>query len=237
MRRLRFDTTRWSVVLAAGAPDSAVSRQALATLCEIYWYPLYVFVRRRGHGPDDARDLTQAFLLSLLERRDFDHLRQERGTFRGFLLAALQHFLANETARRRTIKRGGSVEFVSIDADAEGRYRLEPADAMTPEKVFDRRWALTVIDRVLADLREDWTREGRAGEFARLKDCLLGSAPAGGYRGVAESLGSTEGAVRVAAHRLRKSFQRRLRDTIGRTVLDPRDVDEEIRYLIRAIGQ
>jgi len=232
-----FETTRWSLVVAAGSGDSSAARAALAILCETYWYPLYAYVRRRGTNPDDARDLTQGFLLSLLERRDFEHLRQERGRFRAFLLASLQHFLANDAVRRRTQKRGGGATILPLAFDdAEGRYLVEPAESTTPETLYERRWALTVIDRVLNDLRSEWDTEGRAAEFDQLKSCLLGVNPPGGYAAIAASLETSEGAVKTAVHRLRRKFQTALRKDIAETVSDPEDVDDEIRYLVRALG-
>jgi RNA polymerase sigma-70 factor (ECF subfamily) len=223
--------------VAAGSGDSSAARAALATLCETYWYPLYAYVRRRGTNADDARDLTQGFFASLLERRDFERLRQERGRFRAFLLASLQHFLANDAARRRTQKRGGRVAFLPLAFDdAEGRYRVEPAEPTTPETLFERRWALIVIDRVLNELRREWETDGRAREFDELKSCLLGVNPSGGYAAVATRLGTSEGAVKAAVHRLRRRFQRALRTDIAETVSDPADVDDEIRYLVRALG-
>ena len=223
-------------MIAAGGNDSLAARAALATLCETYWYPLYAYVRRRGATPDDARDLTQGFLASLLERRDFANLRQDQGRFRAFLLASLQHFLANDAARRRTQKRGGGVMLLPLALDdAEGRYRYEPAAAATPETLYERRWALTVIERVLAHLRQEWKAASRAAEFDELKACLLGQTPAGGYAAIAGRLGTTEGAVKVAVHRLRRKFQARLQHDIAETVSDTADVDDEIRYLVRAL--
>ena len=222
--------------MAAGGDDSSAARAALATLCETYWYPLYAYVRRRGAAPDDARDLTQGFLTSLLERRDFENLRQERGRFRAFLLASLQHFLANDAARRRTQKRGGGVLLLPLDYDeAEGRYRFEPLEPVTPETLYERRWALAVIDRVLAHLRQEWEATARGAEFDQLKACLLGQAPAGGYAAIAERLATTESAVKAAVHRLRRKFQTELRSDIATTVSDAADVDDEIRYLLRAL--
>jgi RNA polymerase sigma-70 factor (ECF subfamily) len=233
---LAFDTTHWSLVAAAGGDDSA-ARAALSRLCEIYWYPLYAYVRRRGTSPDDAKDLTQGFLASLLERRDFEKLQRERGRFRSFLLASLQHFLANDFARQQTHKRGGQAVLLPLTfEDAEGRYSIEPAEPATPQTLYERRWALTVIERVLADLREEWRTAGRSAEFEELKSCLLGEAPEGGYAEIAAHLQTTEGAVRVAAHRLRRKFHHRLKKDIAETVLDPADVDDEIRYLIRALN-
>ena len=223
--------------MAAGSGDSSAARAALATLCETYWYPLYAYVRRRGTSPDDARDLTQGFFTLLLERRDFEHLRQERGRFRAFLLASLQHFLANDAARRRTQKRGSGVTFLPLAFDdAEGRYRIEPEESATPEKLYERRWALTVVDRVLNELRREWQANGREAEFDELKSCLLGLNPSGGYAAIAGRLQTSEGAVKTAVHRLRRSFQAALRKDIAETVSDPGDVDDEIRYLVRALG-
>jgi RNA polymerase sigma-70 factor (ECF subfamily) len=233
-----FDTTHWTLVLAAGGDDSAAARQALADLCETYWYPLSAFLRRRGESADDARDLTQGFLTSLLARRSFSGLGPERGRFRAFLLASLQHFAANERAAARAAKRGGGVPALSIDtplAAAEQRYRLEPADATTPERLYQRRWALTVIDRVLASLRSRWAAEGRGAEFDALKSSLMGETPAGGYAALARDLDTTEGAVKVAVHRLRRRFQAELRRQIGATVADPAEIDDEIRHLIRSL--
>ena len=232
---MRFETTQWSLVLAAGGEDSH-ARDALATLCEAYWYPLYAYIRRHGASPDNAADLTQEFLASLLERKDLKTVRQERGRFRSFLLAALKHFIANDAARRRTQKRGGLITLVPLVADeAEARYRTEPAERTTPETLYERRWALTVIDRVLGSLQQEWIDGGHAAEFDELKESLLGQAPPGGYAAAAERLGTTEGAVKVAVHRLRRAFQSRLRRDIAQTVSDPADVDDEIRYLVRAL--
>ena len=233
---MSFQTTRWSLILAAGGQDSSAARDALSTLCEAYWYPLYAYVRRRGLSPDDARDLTQGFLAALLERRDFDDLRPDRGRFRAFLLASLKHFLANDAARRQTLKRGGGVALLPLAFDeAEDRYRFEPVESATPETLYERRWALTLIERVLGQLRQEWESDGRAAEFDELKASLLRQAPAGGYAAVADRLGTSEGAVKAAVHRLRRKFQGRLRQHIAETVSDPSEIDDEIRFLVRAI--
>jgi RNA polymerase sigma-70 factor (ECF subfamily) len=234
---LAFETTRWSLIVAAGGDDSLAARTALAALCEVYWYPLYAYVRRWGASADDARDLTQGFLTSLLERRDFEGLHPDRGRFRAFLLASLRHFLANDSARRRTLKRGAGVALIPLTFDdAEGRYSVEPVEPATPETLYERRWALTVIERVLARLRHDWDASGRAAEFDELKGSLLGTAPPGGYASVAQRLGTSEGAVKVAVHRLRRRFQSGLRQDIAETVSDASEIDDEIRYLIRALS-
>jgi RNA polymerase sigma-70 factor (ECF subfamily) len=232
---LSFETTRWSLVLAAAGNDSQAARDALSSLCQTYWYPLYAYLRRRGLDPEDAHDLTQGFLASLIERHDFEGLRQDRGRFRAFLLASLKHYLSNWSARERTQKRGGGRRIVSLD-DAEGQYLAEPADYATPEKLFERRWALTVVERLLADLRAEWTAEGRASEFDEFKACLLGQAPAGGYAAVAVRLGTSEGAVKTAVHRLRRRFQSLLRERVSETLADGRDADDEIRHLIQALS-
>lgn len=233
---MSFDTTRWSVIAAARGPDPEAAQAALSALCEAYWYPLYAFIRRWGADPDAARDLTQGFFTSLLERRAFELVRPERGRFRTFLLASAKHFLLNEAARSRTAKRGGGVAPLSLAFDdAEGRYQFEPADVTTPETLYERRWALTLIERVLAALRTDWEASGRTAEFDELKESLLGSGPAGGYAAAATRLGTTEGALKVAAHRLRRKFQTRLRQEIGETVADQAEIDDEIQYLVRAL--
>lgn len=232
---MRFQTTRWSIINAAGAGDS-VAQSALAKLCETYWYPLYAYVRRGGATPDDARDLTQGFFTSLIERRDFESLQKERGRFRAFLLASLQHYIANDYARRKTLKRGGGVLPLSLEFDdAEGRYQFEPLEKETPQTLFERRWALTVIEKALANVRKEWEGATKTAEFEALKSCLLGGTPTGGYAAVAKEISSTEGAVRVAAHRLRRKFQKRLREEIAETVSDPAEVDDEIRFLLRAL--
>lgn len=235
-----FDTTRWSVVLAASADDPDAAREALATLCATYWFPLYAYIRRRGRTPDDARDLTQAFLTSLLERQSLRTVRKERGRFRTFLLGSLAHFLANEEARRRARKRGGGTPPLPLEVQfdsAEVQYAREPADADTPESLFDRRWALAIIDRVLDEVRAEWTTAGRQAEFDRLKTFLLGDAARGEYEAIARDFAATEGAVRVTVHRLRRTFRDRLRRHIAETVSDPSDVDDEIRYLIRTLSR
>jgi RNA polymerase sigma factor (sigma-70 family) len=231
-----FETTHWSLVAAAGSEDSAACRAALATLCERYWYPLYAYVRRRGADEDDARDLTQGFLASLLERHHFENLSADRGRFRAFLLASFQNFLSKDVERRTAQKRGGGATILSLSfEDAEGRYRFEPAEPATPQTLSERRWALTVIDRVLERLQQEWEAKRRAVELDELKACLLGEIPEGGYAAIAIRLGLTEPAVRVSVHRLRRKFQSKLKEEIAETVSDPADIDDEIRYLIRVL--
>ena len=224
------------MIAAARGPDPDAARAALSTLCEAYWYPLYAFIRRWGADPDAARDLTQGFFVSLLERRDFELVRPERGRFRAFLLASAKHFLLNEAARSRAAKRGGGEGPLPLAFDeAEGRYQFEPADVTTPETLFERRWALTLIERVIGGLRTDWEAGGRVAEFDELKESLMGGGLPGGYAEAARRLGTTEGALKVAAHRLRRKFQARLRQEIGETVADQAEIDDEIQYLVRAL--
>jgi DNA-directed RNA polymerase specialized sigma24 family protein len=234
--RSRFDTTRWSLVLAAAARDSSGARRALATLCETYWYPLYAYVRRQGYAAPDAQDLTQAFFARLLEKHDVEDARRDRGRFRSFLLASLRHFLLNEAQSRRTLKRGGGQVPLSLDLEtAEGRYLREPIDTCTPDTIFDRRWALTVLDRVLLRLRRQAIDAGKTAELDALKACLTGGIPHGSYRALGRELGLTEGAVKVAVHRMKRRFQQLLREEIAQTVLTSDAIDEEIQYLFSAL--
>lgn len=224
------------MIAAARGSDPDAARAALSTLCEAYWYPLYAFIRRWGADPDAARDLTQAFLTSLLERRDIEQVRPERGRFRTFLLASVKHFLLNEAVRSRAMKRGGGVPLLPLAFDeAEGRYQFEPVDETTPETLYERRWALTVLERVIGAVQTKWQGTGRAAEFDVLKASLLGEGPPGGYAAAARQLATTEGAVKVAVHRLRKAFRAELRAAIAETVADAADVDEELKYLERAL--
>jgi RNA polymerase sigma factor (sigma-70 family) len=225
----RFATTRWSLVAAAKGP---AARQALAELCELYWYPVYAFVRRRGHSPHDAADLTQAFFARLIETAGIAGADPDKGRFRSYLLGAVRHFLANEHDRAVAKKRGGGRVIESLNlSDAERRYAAEPADGRTPEQLFERRWALTLLDGVLAGLRAEYAASGQAVLFDRLKATLTGDA--GPYADLAAELGMTEGAVKVAAHRLRRRYRDRLRAAIAETA---DDVEAEIRDLFTALG-
>lgn len=233
----RFDTTSWSLVLQTRARDSATAHRALGTLCEAYWYPLYGFVRHQGYSADEAADLVQGFFAVLLEKHYLDDADPGVGRFRSFLLASLKHFLSNERDKERALKRGGDVRKVSLDADeAEGRFRLEPADRRDPEHIFERRWAFTVVDRVLETLREERTKAGKGDEFSHLKGYINGEEPHVSYRAAAAQLGTSEGAIKVAVHRLRSRFGALLREEIEQTVVDPGHVDDEIRHLLEVIG-
>lgn len=223
-------------MLAAAHDSRPQAREALATLCGAYWFPLYYYVRRRGYRADEAQDLTQAFFATLLEKEYLDMADPGRGRFRSFLLASLSHFLANEWDRARARKRGGG-KVISMDvADAESRYSLEPADDLTAERLFERQWAMTLLDQVLAELREELARDGKQPLFDRLKGFLGGEAPGASYGQVAAELGMTEGAVKTAVHRLRRHYRRLLRARIAQTVASAEEIDDEIRHLFAALG-
>jgi RNA polymerase sigma factor (sigma-70 family) len=230
-----FQTTQWSLVSAAGAASTAASRQALGQLCESYWHPLYCYARRRGYSADEARDQTQGFFTTLIEKGYVRAADPQRGRFRSFLLTAFKHFLANEYDRERALKRGGGSTLVALDAEeAEQRFRGEPPDERTPERVYERRWALALLDLALGRLREEFAASEQEARFDGLKEFLTGDAAP--YALAAERLGMTEGAVKVAVHRLRKRFRELVRAEIARLVEDPRDVDDEIRVLFSALG-
>ena len=228
-----FATTHWSLVLAT-RPDAvgqSQARSALAALCGLYWYPLYAFVRFRGYGPEQAQDLTQAFFARLVETDGLAGVDPDQGRFRSYLLGAMKHFLSNDWHRERTKKRGGEVQFVDLDAlDPEARYALAPAPTDDPDAAFDREWAMAILDRALERLQEESEAKGRGQLFAELKGSLTGAEP--DRAAVAERLGLTEGAVKVAVHRLRKRFQVNIRAEIAETVADPGEIDEEMRYLV-----
>lgn len=232
----RFDTTNWSVVVRAGSDDSVTAREALATLCEAYWYPVYALVRRYGHGAADAEDLTQDYFARFLEKGYARELRQRpnHGRFRSFLLVSVRNFLHNERDRARAAKRGGGKACISLDAvAAEHRYSIEPVELSTPETLFERAWANTVVARALERLELEVADADGVERFAQLRPHLTGDEPATEYRKIAEAWGVGESAVRVAAHRLRKRFGRMLRDEIAATVADPADVDEELYHLLK----
>lgn len=233
----RLKTTHWSVVIAAGRGPSPDSDRALATLCETYWYPLYAFVRRQGFDSEEAKDLTQSFFAKLLEKNYVGDADQQRGRFRSFLLTSLKHFLSNERDRANAKKRGGGRPTISLDfPQAEVRYRREPIEPKTPSMLFERRWAITLLDRVLQQLRDEYTLAGNGTLFEALKEHLTrekGSTP---YREVAGSLGLSEGAVKVAVHRMRRRYRELLECEIAHTVSGSDDVEDEIRQLFTALS-
>jgi len=233
-----FSTTHWSVVLAAGALGSAGSREALERLCKTYWFPLYTYLRRRGCDTHEAEDCTQAFFAALLQKHGLERASPERGKFRSFLLSALNHFLADERDRAGAQKRGGGKEIISLDVeDAETRYSLEPAHDLTPEKLFEKSWSLTVLGNAMVRLKAEFAGEGREQLFESLKSHLpAGKGPAS-YKDVAAGLGMTDGAVKVAVHRLRQRYRQLVREEIAQTVSTPEQVDEEIRDLFAALAE
>lgn len=235
--RAGFAATRWTVVLAAAGDRSGTQRRhALEELARIYWFPLYAYIRRRGHHAPEAEDLTQEFFARLLEKKSLTAVDRKKGKFRSFLLASVKNFLANEWDKSQSQKRGGGRPLVALDAmDAETRYRLEPADELTPERLFERRWAVAVLDQVMARLEQEYEARGAGRVFEVLKDCLAGTAETPGYADLAGRLGMTQGALKVASHRLRKRYRELLRDEIAQTVAAPELIDEEIRYLLDSL--
>ena len=228
----RFDTTHWSAVLEAGREFSAASQEALEKLCHAYWYPLYVHVRRLGWGPEDAQDLTQQFLAQFLGRRYLERADPERGRFRSFLLTSLKHFLTDEWEKLRTQKRGGGQQNISWDGfDPEARYHLEPAENLTPDRIYEKRWAGTLLDNVLNQLRAEYELAGRGAEFDQLRDLVWGDGQTGSYAEVAARMKVEGNAVKVAVHRLRKRLRQQLRREVLKTVSSPEEVDAELRHL------
>jgi RNA polymerase sigma factor (sigma-70 family) len=231
-----FATTRWSLVAAAGQGRSPQSQEALATLCQVYWYPLYAYARRHLPSAHDAQDQTQAFFAELLEKDYLQAADPRRGKFRSFLLTAFKHFLSKERERAGAQKRGGGRVPLSLDfQDEDRRYHLEPADPSTPETVYERRWALALLEQALARLREEMTNSGKEKLFERLKGALEGEGPQESYARIAGELGLSEQAVKVAAYRLRRRYQELLRAEIAQTVASPEEVEDELRDLFAAL--
>lgn len=232
-----FATTHWSVVLAAGATSNAGPQEALATLCRTYWFPLYAHVRRRGHDSEDARDLTQGFFEQLLAGRGVGLADPHRGRFRTFLLGALDNFLHNTHRDANALKRGGGREFISLDAqDAEQRLTLEPTDHLSPDREFDRRWALATLEHARRRLNEEFSLSGKSELFRQLRPHLLGDADGLPYAQIASQLNMTVVAVKVTVHRLRQRFGELLREEVSQTLANPADADAEIRHLIAALS-
>jgi RNA polymerase sigma-70 factor (ECF subfamily) len=230
-----FRTTRWSLIAAARNVNKTKARQALAELCELYWYPVYAYIRRSGHSADRAQDLTQEFFAQLLEKRNIAGADRNRGRFRNYLLGAVRHFLANEHDRATAAKRGGGKAMLSLDfPDAERMYEVEPIEERTAEQIFERRWALMLLARTLTEVRDEYAKAGNEALFDRLSGALTGESE--GYSTVADDLDMTEAAVKVAAHRLRRRYRDRLRAIIADTVETPDEVDDEIRALFAALG-
>ena len=238
----RFVTTRWSLVLQArdkGDPDGVA---ALADLCRAYWFPLYAFIRKRSRDGHEAQDLTQSFFARLLEKDFLDDVQPERGRFRAFLLAAVRHFVANEWDKQRAAKRGGGRWQQSLDAAAfdwesgESRYLTDPSHDLTAERLFERQWALALLERVLNRLRDEHQAAGKLGQFETLQPFLSLARDSANYDEAAQQLDTTEAAARVAAHRLRKRYRQLLRDEIAHTVATSDEIDDEIRHLFEVLA-
>ncbi|HWW02443.1 MAG TPA: ECF-type sigma factor [Candidatus Acidoferrum sp.] len=232
-----FATTHWTAVIAAGRGSSAEAEVALEELCHAYWFPLYVYVRRQTPTREDAEDLTQAFFARFLEKNYLEKLSVQKGKFRAFLLAALKHFLANEWDRASRQKRGGGVAPLSLDwQDADARYQIEPVDNSSPDKLYDRAWAVTLLEQVLRRLRDENATEDQTRVFEQLKGFLMVGTSAIPYGEAAARLHLSEGAVRVAVHRLRRRYRELLREEISQTLSDATQIAEEMRTLFSAFA-
>lgn len=232
----RFPSTAWSIISQAKRTHSDASRAALASLCEAYWYPLYRYARARGFGHEDARDLTQSYLTMLLEKNYLKDVRAREGRFRSFLLTSFQHFLSKERDRARALKRGGGLAPVSLDGtEAEARHASEPRASGTPETIFERAWALTILERALERLRQEAVAREKEPEFERLRDYLTGREPRAPYGDLAREMRTTETALRALVRRLRQRYGTLLRAEIAETLADPAQADAELRYLLSVV--
>ncbi len=235
-RRDWFTTTRWSLVLAAADEKSPQAREALEDLCERYWQPLYVYARRRGHGPEEAQDLTQGFFVQFLSKGYVGAADPLRGRFRSFLLASLKNYMANQWDRASARKRGGGSTHVYLDSEkGESLDNLKAAEDVSPERVYELQWALTLVDQTLARLAKEMDKSGRRKRFEALRPFLTGEASGVRYRSVGASLDMKEGAIKVAVHRMRRRFGVLLRQEVGQTVSDPEEIDKEIRHLLSVL--
>ena len=233
----QFTATHWSVVLAAGQEPSPEAARALAELCRTYWYPLYAYVRRKGYDVADAQDLTQEFFARFLEKHCFASADRQKGKFRSFLLASLEHFLAKEWTRANRLKRGGGQSILAWDGcDPQERYRLEPPDEWSAERIYERRWALTVLEQAMAALAAEYAAAGKQLLFDALRPFISGDDEDVAYPDVAARVQLSEGAVRVAVHRLRQRYGESVRAEIARIVQRPEEIDEELRHLLRALS-
>jgi RNA polymerase sigma factor (sigma-70 family) len=230
-----FVTTHWSVVLAAQSGSPAAD-EALETLCRNYWRPIYGFVRRQGCGPEEAQDLTQSFFARLLERRDLDVVRRERGRLRSYLLVSLKHFLTDERRAAMTVKRGGGRRLISLDdLLARERADLEPTDTLTADRIYERRWALAMLEQVLARLHAEYRNAGNAGLFERFKKSITDEPDQISQAEIAKAFGMTENAVKQAFYRFRQRYRELLREEIAHTVAAPGDIEDELRHLVAAL--
>jgi RNA polymerase sigma-70 factor (ECF subfamily) len=233
-----FATTHWTAVLAAGHGGSQQSEVALEELCRTYWFPLYAYARRQGHSREDAEDLTQGFFARLLEKQYLEGVTSEKGKFRAFLLMALKRFMANEWDHANRQKRGGGVTPLSLDwQDAETRYQINPSHELSPDKLYDRAWAMVTLERVITRLRDEHTAEGKASQYEQLKPFLMMVKSDLPYAQAAAALNMSEGTVRVVVHRLRRRYRELLRDEITQTLTDPFQADDELRALFSALTE
>lgn len=233
----RFETTRWSLIRAAASSRPSQSGQALESLCAIYWPPLYTYIRHRGNSAEDAKDLTQEFFARFLEKDYLKDVDPAKGKFRSFLLASVNHFLSNERDRARTLKRGGGVSFLPLDfTEIELRYRCGALHTLSPEKMFERAWALALLDSALSRLRREYELSGKTGVFESLKSTLTAQEPHVPYRDLAAELAMSEEAVKTTAHRLRRRYRDMLLDEIAQTLPEGENVEEELRGLFAALG-
>jgi len=233
----QFTTTHWSVVLAAKEDSSPAANEALAQLCRVYWYPLYAYIRRKGYGVADAQELTQEFFARFLAKHWLGSVDRRKGKFRSFLLGSLEHFLAKEWTRAHRIKRGGGQTIIEWDGcDPEERYKLEPADDWTAERIYERRWALTVLEQAMATLEGEYAAAGKQPLFEELKPFVAGDDDDVSYPALAARLQMSEGAVRVAAHRLRQRYGESVRGELGKIVQRPEDIEAELRHLLAALS-
>jgi len=233
MTKSAFKTTRWSLIQAAAIDPTGASRQALSTLCQAYWHPVYAFIRRNGYDPDQSQDLTQGFFTRLLEKNDLSDADQTRGRFRSFLLTSVKHFLANEWYRSHALKRGGGEITISIDVvNAERWYTPSVVEEATPESVFERRWALSILEQVLTRLRNEFANSGQSDLFDNLSVFLSQDSDDVRYEELALKLGIPAGTLRMKVHRIREKYRELLREEITDTVSTPDEIDEEIRFLV-----
>ncbi len=233
----QFTTTHWSAVMAAGDATLPGAVEALEELCRAYWYPLYAYVRRRGHLPEDAQDLTQEFFQRLLASNWIARADQAKGRFRTFLLCGLQNFLANEWQKSGRLKRGGGRAFVALDGlEAEERYRVEPVDVASADRLFGRRWALTLLEGVLHRLESEQSAPEAAERFAALRPVLVGEPSGEGYEALAARFGVAENTVKSWVHRLRVRYRELLREAVAQTVAGPEEVEDELRFLARVLS-
>jgi RNA polymerase sigma-70 factor (ECF subfamily) len=233
-----FMTTHWSIVLNAQDPTSPQASQALEKLCRSYWYPLYAFVRRQGHDEATAKDMTQGFFAKLLEKNYLADVHPEKGKFRTFLLVAIKHFMSDERDKARALKRGGGVTVISLDETVgEDRYRREPIEVLDAEKLYERRWALTLLEQARAQLKEEYRVGGKTELYERMQLFESGDKDGPAYAQVAPTLGLSESGLRSAVHRMRQRYGELVREEVAQTVSNPAEVDEEIRYLIRVVSE